>query len=145
MELPEHDCRSPSMALSNNGDGPPRTSRSRFSRYRNQVRKRELPTGGGFHGNGDSRPQRPRSRSATQLVWDFLRLLRPFRKQVIWILAAATVATLIGLLPPAGTKFIIDYALSGRELPPPWLARFPELAAPADYCWRRSSPSCWCR
>ena len=41
-----------------------------------------------------------------------------------------TVATLIGLLPPAGTKFIIDYGLSGKPLPEPWLRRFPSLSDP---------------
>ena len=63
-------------------------------------------------------------------MWEFLRLLRPFRRQLFWILASATAATLIGLLPPAGTKFIIDYGLSGKSLPQPWLDRFPQLADP---------------
>jgi ATP-binding cassette subfamily B protein/subfamily B ATP-binding cassette protein MsbA len=71
-----------------------------------------------------------RVRTARQLVWQFLRLLRPYRRQVFWVLASATVATLIGLLPPAGTKFIIDYGLSGQALPQPWLDRFPQLANP---------------
>ena len=88
-----------------------------------------LPTGGS-HGDRDAGPSRPRARTARQLVWDFLRLLRPYRSQVFWILASATVATLIGLLPPAGTKFIIDYGLSDKQLPEPWLSRFPQLADP---------------
>src|SRR4029077_19513135 len=54
----------------------------------------------------------------------------PFRRQVFWILASVTVATLIGLLPPAGTKFVVDYGLSGQHLPEPWLQRFPALADP---------------
>jgi ATP-binding cassette subfamily B protein/subfamily B ATP-binding cassette protein MsbA len=49
---------------------------------------------------------------------------------LFWILASATAATLIGLLPPAGTKFIIDYGLTGKRLPQPWLDRFPQLADP---------------
>jgi ATP-binding cassette subfamily B protein/subfamily B ATP-binding cassette protein MsbA len=106
------------------------TSRSRFDRYRELVRDGSLPLTGGSHGDRDSGPPRPRARTARQLVWDFLRLLRPYRSQVIWILASATVATLIGLLPPAGTKFIIDYGLSDKPLPEPWLSRFPQLADP---------------
>jgi ATP-binding cassette subfamily B protein len=114
-----------------NDERPPTASRPRFERYREQVRKHELPAGGGsFHGPPDNRPSRPRARPARELVWEFLRLLRPFRAQVFWILAGATVATLIGLVPPAGTKFIIDYGLSGKSLPEPWLERFPQLASP---------------
>ena len=37
---------------------------------------------------------------------------------------------MIGLLPPAGTKFIIDYGLSHKSLPEPWLRLFPSLADP---------------
>ena len=121
MESPEPD--SPSPAASS-------TSRSRFDRYRKLVRDGSLPLTGGSHGDRDSGPSRPRARTARQLVWDFLRLLRPYRSQVFWILASATVATLIGLLPPAGTKFIIDYGLSDKQLPEPWLSRFPQLADP---------------
>ncbi len=86
---------------------------------------------GGIHSSGDSRSAKDRVRTATQLVRHFLRLLIPYRFQTFWILASATVATLIGLLPPAGTKFIIDYGLSGKSLPEPWLRSFPSLADPA--------------
>ncbi len=134
MESPEDHNQSDTHAAptpSANGDRPPTASRPRFERYRQQVRDRELPAGGGtFHGPPDNRPPRPRARAARELVWEFLRLLRPYRGQVAWILAAATIATLIGLLPPAGTKFIIDYGLSGKSLPEPWLERFPQLSSP---------------
>ncbi len=121
MESPEPS--SPSPATSS-------TSRSRFNRYRELVRGGTLPLTGGAHGDRVSGPSRPRARTARQLVWEFLKLLRPHRKQVCWILASAAVATLIGLFPPAGTKFIIDYGLSGKTLPEPWLSRFPQLADP---------------
>ena len=129
MESPEPDA-SPSASLANDSERPSSGSRSRFNRYREKVRQRELPASGSFHGPHDSRPARPRVRTARQLVWEFLRLLRPFRLQLFWILTSATAATLIGLLPPAGTKFIIDYGLSGKSLPQPWLDRFPQLADP---------------
>ena len=35
---------------------------------------------------------------------------------------------MIGLLPPAGTKFIIDYGLSRKPLPARWLIWFPSLS-----------------
>ena len=43
---------------------------------------------------------------------------------------SATAATLIGLLPPAGTKFIIDYGLSHKTVPDHWLRIMPSLAVP---------------
>src|SRR4051812_2886464 len=107
----------------------PSTSRSRFDQYRQKLKNNELAHGG-IHSSGELGGARTRVRSAKQLVWQFVRLLAPFRGQVFWILASVTVATLIGLLPPAGTKFIVDYGLSGKPLPGPWLRRFPSLADP---------------
>src|SRR3954451_4008840 len=104
-------------------------SRSRFDLYRQKLKNRELPHGGA-HSSGEPRDARSRVRSAKQLVLQFVRLLGPFRRQVFWILAAVTVATLIGLLPPAGTKVVVDYGLIGKHLPEQWLRRFPALANP---------------
>ncbi len=104
-------------------------SRSRFDSYRLKVRRKELPQGG-IHSSGESRNSKDRVRSATQLVSQFLQLLVPFRRQVIWILVSVTIATLIGLLPPAGTKFIVDYGLNGKTLPDAWLRWSPSLANP---------------
>lgn len=106
-----------------------RASRLRFERYRQKLKRSELPKGS-FHGTGESRSSKDRVRSSTQLIGQFLRLLIPFRRQVIWILVSVTASTLIGLLPPAGTKFIIDYGLSGRPVPKLWLQRLPSLADP---------------
>jgi ATP-binding cassette subfamily B protein/subfamily B ATP-binding cassette protein MsbA len=112
------------------GDGKTaRTSRWRFERHRDQVRRKELPPGGP-HSSDGARLSRRRVRSAGQLARQFVKLLAPFRGQMAWVFASATIATLIGLIPPAGTKFIIDYGLSGKPLPAPWLERFPSLADP---------------
>jgi ATP-binding cassette, subfamily B, bacterial len=107
----------------------PSGSRPRFEQYREKVRRREI-SHGGPHSADDSQKPRARARSAGQLVWEFYRLLGPYRWQMFWVLATATVATLIGLIPPAGTKFVIDYGLGGKRLPEPWLERFPALANP---------------
>lgn len=104
-------------------------SRSRFELYRQRLKNREL-SHGGAHSSGESRDAKIRARSAKQLVLQFVHLLRPFRRQVFWILASVTVATLIGLLPPAGTKFVVDYGLSGQHLPEQWLQMFPALSDP---------------
>jgi ATP-binding cassette subfamily B protein/subfamily B ATP-binding cassette protein MsbA len=108
-------------------DRTPGASRSRFEAYRRQVKRHELPKGG-YHGSRDERPAARRSRTGKQLVAAFIQLLRPYRLQLAGILAALTCATVLGLLPPAGTKFVVDYALSGVPLPSvartylPWLA-----------------------
>ena len=107
----------------------PGSSRLRFELYRQKVRRKELP-GGSIHGTVDARPPKARVRSAWQLAWEFLKLLAPFRRAVVWILISVTLSTVIGLLPPAGTKFIIDYGLSGKTLPEPLSSRFPSLTDP---------------
>lgn len=104
-------------------------SRARFEAYRDQVNREQLPKGS-IHSTGEARSAKDRVRSASKLVWEFLDLLKPYRIQLFWILASLTVATLIGLIPPAGTKFVIDYGLSGKTLPDAWLERFPALANP---------------
>lgn len=107
----------------------PGDSRSRFELYRQKVRRKELPKGG-VHSSGEARSAKGRVRSAKTLVRQFFKLLSPYRRQIVWILASLTASTLIGLIPPAGTKLIIDYGLSGRPLPEPVLRWFPSLAHP---------------
>ena len=107
----------------------PNSSHRRFELYRKQVQQHELPRGG-IHTIGETLGTSNRVRSALQLVWHFLRLLIPYRLQTFWILTSAAIATLIGLLPPAGTKFIIDYGLNRKPVSEPWLKWFPSLANP---------------
>src|SRR5262245_1884388 len=111
-----------------NGHAQP-SSRKRFEHYRGLVKQKELPTGG-YHSTDEPRSAKNRVRSATQLAWQFFRLLIPYRWQTFLILLSAATATLIGLLPPAGTKFIIDYGLNHQPLPERWLNWFPTLANP---------------
>src|SRR5258707_6543325 len=85
-------------------------SRSRFELYRQKVRHNGLAHGS-VHSSGEPRAAKSRVRSAKQLVWQFGHLLAPFRRQVFWILASATVANLLGLMPPARAKFILDSRL----------------------------------
>src|SRR5262245_9994111 len=105
------------------------SSRERFEHYRKQVKQKELPAGG-YHSTDSPRSAKNRVRSATQLAWQFFHLLRAYRFQTFLILLSAAVATLIGLLPPAGTKVVIDYGLNHQPLPQRWLSRFPSLADP---------------
>lgn len=93
------------------------------------MRGDELPKGG-FHSTAPQRPASSRVRSAKELLKRFFQLLRPFRLQIIWILASLTVSTVLALIPPAGTKFLVDYVLAAKPLPEPWASRFPSLAIP---------------
>ena len=103
-----------------------RNSRHRFESYRARVRENALPRGG-VYSHGPPQSHQDRVRSAAELLRRFFVLLAPFRWQVIWILTSLTVATLLALIPPAGTKFGVDYVLSDRPLPPEIAERFPEL------------------
>jgi ATP-binding cassette, subfamily B, bacterial len=131
MHNNSHESRSsqipPASSPPTNGSSR-NASRFRFEQYRRKLKQKELPTGG--HSASDASSKASRVRSATQLVLHFFRLLLPYRYQVFWILGSATAGTLLGLLPPAGTKLIIDYCLNGRPLPAAWLRSFPELADP---------------
>lgn len=104
-------------------------SRQRFDAYRDKVKGKKLPKGG-IHSTGDSRAAKDRVRSSWQLVFQFLKLLKPYRRQVIFALFTVTASTMLGLLPPAGTKFVIDFALDGKPLPG-WVSQiFPSLTTP---------------
>jgi len=93
------------------------------------VKQRQLPKGS-IHSTGDSRSAKDRARTSWQLVREFFRLLHPYRRQVIFSLLTVTASTVLGLLPPAGTKFVIDFALDGIPLPGWIAARFPSLNTP---------------
>ena len=52
--------------------------------------------------------------------------MRPYRLSLTTSLAAATIATGLALLPPAATKFVVDYVLARKPLPnnvPDWVPR----------------------
>lgn len=104
-------------------------SRQRFDAYRDRVKQKKLPKGG-VHSTGDARAAKDRVRSSWQLVLQFFKLLKPYRRQVIFALFTVSASTVLGLLPPAGTKFVIDYALDGKPLPV-WVSQsFPSLTTP---------------
>ena len=104
-------------------------SRQRFETYRKKVKHKQLPKGS-MHSVGETRSPKDRVRSSWQLVVRFFGLLRPFRRQLMFALMTVTASTFLGLLPPAGTKFIIDFALDGKPLPL-WCSRlFPSLNSP---------------
>lgn len=108
---------------------PPATSsRSRFEAYRQQVGA-SADSASGEH-RAKSSSGKPRARSATDLTLRFFAMLRPYAGRLSLVLVSITLATLIGLAPPAGTKFAIDYGLTGQPLPEPLSQRYPGLRDP---------------
>jgi len=83
-----------------------------------------LPAGRG-HSSAPARGRNERVRTARELLSRFFQLLSPFRWQVVWILFSLTVATVLALIPPAGTKFVVDYVLIDQPLPEEFSNLFP--------------------
>ena len=90
------------------------------SRARDQQILQELRRSSDDAGRGDERGKSTPQRSALTLVREFWRLLGLQRNSVLVALGLATVATGLGLIPPAATKFVIDSVL-GSEPVPQWL------------------------
>lgn len=92
------------------------TSRRLFERSKDDTKAGD----GGHH----SKTTEARDRSARELIFSFLKLLRPHRRAVALSLTTATLATGLALVPPAATKFVVDYVLADSPLPdsfPVWL------------------------
>ena len=97
-----------------------RSSRALYDRYVDDLVQRRKS---GQHLQTDSRGKpRPRSRhrNAGELLREFWRLLGAERPRVVFALGTLTVATLLALVPPAATKFVVDYVLTDQPLPA-WL------------------------
>jgi ATP-binding cassette subfamily B protein/subfamily B ATP-binding cassette protein MsbA len=93
-------------------------SRQRFEQFRSDLRQRGDGAGKGPH------PRR--ERSVWELVSDFLRLLHGHRLALALAMGSLTIATVLALIPPAATKFVVDYVLGGKPLPastPAWVPR----------------------
>ncbi len=105
---------------------PNASSRKRYQDYLQELADRRQESEKKKEDRGDSKS---RQRSFWQLLSQFWRQLAEHRGKVLLALATLTVSTLLSLIPPAGTKFAIDYVLT--EPPkqiPPWLAAW----LPAD-------------
>ena len=103
------------------------TSRRRFQRYLEEVGRRRAaakakPTT--ISREGSEKSLR-RTRGFGTLLRTFASLLGRHRVWVVFSLATLTLSTLLGLIPPAATKFAIDYAFTGTGLPAAWRDRLP--------------------
>lgn len=93
----------------------PPSSRRRFAEYLAEFRRRRRePTLISREGTEKSlRRHRPFRR----LIGVFWGLLGRHRPPLLFALATLSIATILGLVPPAATKFAIDDAFTGRGLP----------------------------
>jgi ATP-binding cassette subfamily B protein/subfamily B ATP-binding cassette protein MsbA len=94
------------------------SSRTQFQRYKTEFLSR----------NGQPHDHHRRDRTSWALIRSFFSLLHGQWASVTLALATLTVATLLALIPPAATKFVVDYVLTGQPLPaayPAWLPRDP--------------------
>ena len=83
-------------------------SRKRFDEFKASLAK-DKSTGGSYHGSsGGENKNKKRDRSAFELIFAFLKLLRPHRVSVLFALSTLVVSTVLSLIPPAGTKFVVD-------------------------------------
>ncbi|MEM8734095.1 MAG: ABC transporter transmembrane domain-containing protein, partial [Planctomycetota bacterium] len=111
-----------------------RTSRIRYEAYREELAERrekkaskeDASPSVDAHPHGHSTPSNyERQRSFWVLLAQFWAQLVGHRRKVILALATLTISTLLGLIPPAGTKLAIDYVLT--EPPksmPDWTPEF---------------------
>ncbi len=93
------------------------SSRNRFQRYRDGLKQRSgRSSAKPVQDDGDS-AHKQRLRSTSQLLRSFWELLGDQRPNVLLALVTLTFATVLGLIPPAATKFVVDYVLGDRVLP----------------------------
>jgi len=120
---------------------PQPTSRQRYAEYRTEIADRSRGEGraGDAKATSDKAGKRSRQRSFWQLLLEFWQLLAGHRPKVLLALSTLTVATLLGLIPPAGTKLAIDHVLTEPPLPlPAWLYPVVPHAAeitPMSFLW----------
>ena len=93
------------------------SSRQQFEEYKKEFQEAHVAP----QGNAST----TRDRSSWELVKSFLGLLKVHRWPVILSLSTLTVATLLALIPPAATKFVVDYVLQKKPLPKLMPAWFP--------------------
>lgn len=106
---------------------PHTSSRRRYEAYRAQLRERlaRLRRDGSMVSRQGTERSLKRSRSFGTLLRDFVRLLGPSRRSLAVALGTLTASTLLGLVPPAATKFAIDNVFGGAPLPPAVRGLFP--------------------
>lgn len=101
------------------------SSRKRYSEYLHEIKERQEKSDPTKGEDGTTKDAKHRTRSFWQLLTQFWLQLAEHRPKVVLALATLTLSTLLGLLPPAGTKVAIDYVLTEPPKPmPEWLTQY---------------------
>ncbi|QDT63543.1 ABC transporter ATP-binding protein [Calycomorphotria hydatis] len=93
-----------------------RSSRERFDEYRHKLQSKSAQSGYGHVDRGDA-TKTTRSRSWRSLLTSFYGLLREQASAIVFALITLTISTVLGLIPPAATKLVIDSVLGEEPLP----------------------------
>src|SRR5271170_913906 len=108
---------------------PLRASRLRYLEYRRHLKQRRASRNGSANGDAtihgpshdgknDFRKRKPRSRSFLKLLREFWKMLRGHHGQLILVLLAVSISSLLSLIPYYGPKIVIDSVLRQPPLPP---------------------------
>ena len=96
------------------------------SRARFEELKREDDSNYSVNGRRSADEKKHRDRSARSLVREFLRMLPGHRRSIALALTTLGIATLLALIPPVATKFVVDCVIGEEPLPksvPDWVPR----------------------
>lgn len=85
-------------------------------------------------GSTDVKPPR-RQRSAVVLFKEFWNLLRGFHGRIYFALATVTVSTILSLIPPYATKFVVDNILGGHPMPERLARLLPDSLSNKGMLW----------
>lgn len=96
------------------------SSRKQFEQYKTEFQE--------AHSASQNKGASKRERSSWKLVRNFFELLKVHRWSVTLSLSTLFIATLLALIPPAATKFVVDYVLDDNPVPatlPEWIPHEP--------------------
>jgi ATP-binding cassette, subfamily B, bacterial len=108
----------------------PKSSRRQHDEYRRRLAERMRSGDDEAKDYGDASPKGPikRNRSFFVLFCEFLRIAKGQRWRIAFALCTLTFATSCRLVPPAATKFAIDYVIGTNPVPQFWI----NLGLPSD-------------
>lgn len=100
-------------------------SRKQFEQYRQDFRTADHQP---MDRHGREINAKSRERSALSLIREFFQLLSYHRLSLVLSLVTLTLGTVLSLIPPAATKFVVDNVLGDKPLPawlPGWVPDSP--------------------
>jgi ATP-binding cassette subfamily B protein len=105
------------------------SSRRQHDEYRRRLAER-IKNGEESKDYGEGKPSSSAKQSRTflSLFWQFLRIAHNQRWRIAFALCTLTLATSCRLVPPAATKFAIDYVIGSNPVPQFWT----NLGLPSD-------------